>query len=75
MSVEAKAGRLLSEGRVWVVRVDRDEVVAHVEGDHDPHIVEHQRHRGWSCTCQAFTFRHSCSHQLATELVTTRRRT
>ena len=67
-SVTAKAARLLTEGRVLVVRVDGELADAAVYGDAGTYHVSHDP-AGWRCTCPA---RGRCSHVAALRLVTTR---
>ena len=63
-----KARRLLTEGRVTVLRVDRDVVDASVRGDSAAvYHVSHDPTRGWRCDCPAY--RSCCSHVKAVQLV------
>ena len=72
-SVEAKARRLLPEGRLIVERVDGDLVVASCRGDSgEVYTVGHDPGRGWHCSCPA---RGTCSHLRALMLVVVRRAT
>lgn len=66
-TVEAKAGRLLVSGRVWIERVEADLVAARVMGDTGAHDVVWSAEDGWWCSCPASVQR--CSHVLAVELV------
>lgn len=65
-AIEAKAGRLLVEGRVRLIGTP-DGLEATVEGDHSEYVVRLTR-RGPSCDCPAYVRR--CSHVRAVELVT-----
>jgi hypothetical protein len=65
-TVEEKAGRLLTTGRVLVDRVDRVGVHAQVVGDHGTYHVEHDGQ--WRCSCATPPGR-ACSHGLATSRV------
>jgi uncharacterized Zn finger protein len=67
--IEAKAARLLLEGRVHIVRVSRGDVGAHVQGDTGTRTVTWTRWGDWHCTCPA---RGRCSHLIAVRLVTQR---
>jgi hypothetical protein len=67
-TVDAKARRLLAEGRVLIVRVRLDFVIAIVQGDSDSYDVRHDP-SGWSCSCPVR--RPECSHIAAVRLVTT----
>lgn len=69
-ALEAKAQRLLIDGRVWVRRVVGDLVLADVWGDTGLHDVRHDLD-GWSCSCRAWQYRRRCSHVLAVELIAT----
>jgi uncharacterized Zn finger protein len=66
-TIEAKASRYLAEGRVQILSVHGDQVVAHVRGSQpDPYEV---RYNGtvWTCSCEAQTWR--CSHVVAVQQV------
>ncbi len=65
--VAAKADRLLTSGRVHVLRCQGSEVIALVHGDTEGlHVV--RRHAGrWSCDCSAIG---PCSHGIAASKVT-----
>ena len=65
-NAQAKARRLLSEGRLIVRRVDGPYVLAFVRGDGVMHRIESHGEIG-TCTCPA---RGRCSHLLAVGLVT-----
>lgn len=69
-NVDARARRLLTEGRL-VVEFARDEVVAATcRGSGTFHRVGHDPEQGWHCTCEAGGFRRRCAHVLALQLVT-----
>ena len=69
-----KGRRLLGEGRLYVVRVQREpfEVVAYCRGDHG--LVYQCKFLGgqWGCECEARS--EDCSHLRALRLVTVRPR-
>jgi uncharacterized Zn finger protein len=62
-----KARRLLSSGRVTVVSVEEQQIVAIVRGDSAELYSVRWRPGSWSCTCQALS---RCSHVRAVQLVT-----
>ena len=69
-----KARRYLAEGRVSIIRRDRDYVHAYVRGETgELHSCGHdERSMQWRCTCPAWTRSSShpdCSHLLAVKLV------
>jgi hypothetical protein len=65
-AIEAKAGRLLSEGKVFITWVSPGSVCAKVQGDTGLRQV--CLHSGrWSCSCPAW---HGCSHLEAVMWVT-----
>lgn len=66
-TVQDKAARYLTEGRVLIVRVRLDHVIAIVQGS-DSYDVRHDP-SGWSCSCPVR--RPECSHIAAVRLVTT----
>jgi hypothetical protein len=68
---DAKALRLLAEGRLRVVLVDGERIEARVRGSEAEHSVGHQR-GGWWCDCEAARFGRRCSHLAALQLVTVR---
>jgi hypothetical protein len=70
-SVEAKAVRLLAEGRLRVVLVDGERIEARVRDSEADHSVGYQR-GGWWCDCEAHRFGRRCSHLAALQLVTVR---
>jgi uncharacterized Zn finger protein len=70
-SMEAKAVRLLAEGRLRVVLVDGERIEARVRGSEADHSVGYQR-GGWWCDCEAHRFGRRCSHLAALQLVTVR---
>jgi uncharacterized Zn finger protein len=64
-----KADRLLTSGRVVVVRADGRHIRAQVRGDTEGfHSVEHDGGR-WTCDCSHAPYG-SCSHRRAVMLVT-----
>lgn len=73
-NVEEKGRRLLTEGRLTILRVD-GAIVAECKGDsgevyklgYDPRV----RSGGWRCTCPALG---RCSHLVALQLVTVKPR-
>ncbi len=60
-NAEAKAKRYLGEGRIVLIRVSDERVLARVRGDGSVWQVVYQNGK-WSCTCPA---RGRCSHLLA----------
>lgn len=71
-TVDAKAARYLTEGRLVVTRVLGDQVNAVCMGDSGAYDLGHSPCRGWWCSCPARGDR--CSHLTALWLVTIRRR-
>lgn len=77
-SADVKARRYLAEGRLTVVAVnpfERAAVVATCRGDSgELYDLGYDASRGeWRCTCEAArTFRRTCSHLRALQLVTVR---
>jgi hypothetical protein len=67
--VEAKAVRLVAEGKVSVQWVERRGRAAHgiVEGDHDKYQTSFSP-AGRICVCPAGANHQTCSHALALEL-------
>lgn len=65
MSTEAKAQRLLAEGRVCVL--DRTHFA--VTGDHGTYAVELLDEHFLVCTCPAWSWRERCSHTAAVGLL------
>lgn len=64
-----KAERLLTSGRVVIVRVEGRYVQAVVRGDTEGHhLVEHAGGR-WTCDCTGAPYGR-CSHRMAVMLVT-----
>jgi uncharacterized Zn finger protein len=64
-----KAERLLTSGRVVVVRASGRDVRAIVRGDTEGfHVVEHLAGR-WTCDCTGAPYS-QCSHRRAVQLVT-----
>ena len=63
-NVRTKADRLLVHGRVSVLRVDDEGVLASVKGDTATYRVRFDRR--WTCECEA---RGTCSHAIATARV------
>ena len=73
-TVEAKARRYLTEGRLAVTYLVGDHVAAVVQGDHGSYDLGHDPRRPgqWWCSCPVRTDR--CSHLAALMLVTIRHR-
>jgi hypothetical protein len=70
-NVTARAQRLLLKRRVAIHARDRRHLVAHVLGDSSiTHEVRWDATRGWSCTCEAATYRSVCAHVVAVQHVT-----
>lgn len=63
-----KARRLLSEGRVQVLRAGRDVLVARVRGDSGLYRTSFEGGT-WSCGCDHRAKTTACSHVLAVQLV------
>jgi hypothetical protein len=70
-TIEAKARRYLTEGRLVVTRVLGDEVTAVCMGETGAYDLGHAPGCGWWCSCPVRTDR--CSHLAALWLVTIRR--
>ena len=66
-NAESKAKRYLGEGRIVLIRVSDDRVLARVRGDGSVWLVIYESGR-WSCPCPART--DMCSHLRAVRLVT-----
>jgi uncharacterized Zn finger protein len=66
-SVEEKAGRLLTEGRVHVRRRDEVRIAAVVEGDTNRWVVVCDAEGRWACSCPSFR---TCSHVEAVRRIT-----
>jgi hypothetical protein len=69
---EAKARRLLADGRVTVLRADDDTglIVAEVQGDSRTHRTLRQPTGRWQCDCPAFAqFHRNCSHLLSVQRI------
>jgi len=64
-TIDAKAARLLKDGRVTIVRLSPRWRVLTVQGDSGAHRVIWREGHGWVCSCPA-TVR--CSHIAAAEL-------
>ncbi len=71
-TLEAKALRLLAEGRVLVLLVDAERIEARVRGSDAEHMTGYRR-GGWWCSCEAARFGRRCAHLAALQLVTARR--
>jgi uncharacterized Zn finger protein len=67
-TVQAKAGRYLAAGRLTVLRVDQDKVLAECRGGGAVYHVGYSDGR-WRCDCPA---RGTCCHLLALMLVVVR---
>lgn len=72
---DAKAVRMVTEGRVVVAWVSDDGIAAQgtVDGDHDTYRVSYSP-EGRVCTCPAGSNYRDCSHAVALELEVMRRR-
>ena len=72
-SLDTKAARYLREGRLVVIRVDRDLIEAECRGSGEVYrLGHHPRARpGWWCSCPA---RGRCCHLAALQAVTVARR-
>jgi len=70
-TLEAKALRLLAEGRVLVLLVDAEHIEARVRGSDAEHMTGYRR-GGWWCDSEAHRFGRRCSHLAALQLVTVR---
>lgn len=70
-SVEAKADRLLAEGRLTIERADpHGVVVARCQGDHGEYMLGYDvKAKEWRCGCVA---RKECSHIVALKKVAKR---
>ena len=66
-TIQAKATRLLAEGRLLIAEVDADTITASLEGDTGTHRLG-LTPGGWWCSCPTPTPR--CSHLAALRLVT-----
>lgn len=68
----AKGRRYLTEGRLILTKVDGDDIRSTCRGD-SGEVYRQQHYAGrWFCSCPAKT---RCSHVVALQLVTVRRRT
>jgi hypothetical protein len=65
-NAQAKARRLLTEGRVTLRRFGPDAIVARVRGDSAREYLVVWDPTGWHCPCDAAG---RCSHVLAVQLV------
>jgi len=66
-TIEAKAARLLVEGRLTVLRAGPAEIAARCRGDHGSYLLGWRRDSFWSCSCPSSR---PCSHLAALKLVT-----
>jgi hypothetical protein len=75
-SVDAKALRYLTEGRLVVTYLVGDAVTAVCMGDTGSYDLGHDPRRpgAWWCTCRAAVNAHRCAHVLALQSVTIRRK-
>lgn len=73
MNAREKGRELLADGRLVVTRVEGDLIVATCRGDSGAvyDLGFDPRNGQWRCTCPA---RGRCSHLIALQLVTVRRR-
>jgi hypothetical protein len=62
--VEAKAARLLAQGRLKVLAVAPGRVDAVCQGDHATYRLGY-RPGGWSCSCEANRHGRRCAHLAA----------
>ncbi len=69
-STDEKAARLLTSGKLKVVRMDENFVFAHCHGDSDTYVLVYEGGH-WRCSCKAHT---DCSHLRALWLVTVKPR-
>jgi uncharacterized Zn finger protein len=65
-NARAKAGRLLVEGRIEVVRLDEHGCLALVRGDSGEIRTVRFERGAWTCDCPALGY---CSHAMACALV------
>jgi hypothetical protein len=70
-TLDAKARRLLAEGRLCVLLADAERIEAKVRGSKTEHSTGYQR-GGWWCDCEAHRFGRRCSHLAALQPVTVR---
>jgi uncharacterized Zn finger protein len=68
-SVDAKARRLLTEGRVTILRASPQEFAAQVRGDHAGLYACGYSGGRWYCACPHSARTTFCSHQLALMLL------
>jgi uncharacterized Zn finger protein len=65
-NARSKAGRLLTEGRIEIVRLDEHGCLALVRGDSGEIRTVRFERGGWTCDCPALS---CCSHAMACALV------
>jgi hypothetical protein len=69
--LEAKAVRLLAEGRLCVLFVDAEGIEARVHGSQAEHSTGYRR-GGWWCSCEVARSGRRCPCVIALQLVTVR---
>jgi hypothetical protein len=67
-STDDKAVRLITTGKLTIIRMDENFVFAHCHGDSDTYVLVYEGGH-WHCSCKART---DCSHLRALWLVTVR---
>jgi len=67
-TLDEKAVRYVSTGRIKLVRVEGDNIDATVSGDASKTYVVTHRPSGWRCSCIATVLR--CSHVAGVAMVT-----
>jgi uncharacterized Zn finger protein len=65
-NARSKAGRLLTEGRIEIVRLDEHGCLALVRGDSGEIRTVRFERGAWTCDCPALGY---CSHAIACALV------
>ena len=69
-SLETKAARLLTRGKVRVWQADTEgRIVAHVAGDTSRYTVRRSAAGRWVCNCHAASFGGACSHVAAVAMI------
>ena len=71
-SIDAKASRYLTEGRLIIDHLVDDRIRASVRGAGEIHRCGHDLARGWWCSCHRTNHQH-CAHLAALQQVTARR--
>lgn len=67
-TVEQKARRYLTEGRLWVRAADAERIRAVCRGDGEYYTLGFEPSQAWTCNCPATNDR--CCHLTALRLVT-----